>query len=98
MSLSRLPNPLSFLKRVSSLLNKDGILVLTTPFTWSTKFTSKEKWLGGTEDSKDSFTELKKVMEREYELLETRDMPFLIKETRRKHQWTVALCSVWQLK
>ncbi|KAI6658986.1 hypothetical protein LOD99_14662 [Oopsacas minuta] len=100
--ICRLQNPLSFLGRVFSLLNPDGILVLTTPFTWSSKFTPQDLWLGGTYDnnvdSKSSFTELKKILEVDFELLETRDMPFLLKETRRKHQWTVSLCSVWRLK
>ena len=64
-------------------------------------FTKKSLWVGGTDGDNgptDSFTVLRQVLERKFELSETREMPFLLKETRRNHQWTVALCSVWRIK
>jgi len=39
--ICRLPNPYKFLDRLPSLVAPGGILVLTTPFSWSEEFTPK---------------------------------------------------------
>ena len=38
---------------------------------------------------------MKKLLEPPFELIAQEDMPFLIRETARKHQWTVAHATVW---
>ena len=45
--VDRLPIPLSFINSVGNFLNKDGILILTSPYSWLEEYTSKDKWLGG---------------------------------------------------
>jgi len=59
-------------------------------------------WLGGFSDTSGDpvhgFDTLKEVLEPNFDLVEAKDMPFVIKETDRKHQWTVAHATVWRRK
>jgi len=41
---------------------------------------------------------LQRVLGPHFDLVETVDMPFLIRETVRKYQWTVAHATVWRRK
>ena len=42
-----------------------------------------------------AFEGMKKLLEPHFQLIAQEDMPFLIRETARKHQWTVAHATVW---
>lgn len=41
---------------------------------------------------------LKEVLEKDFKLIDTKDVPFVIRETARKYQHTVAQMSVWKKK
>jgi hypothetical protein len=95
----RLPDARPFLVRLGELVRPGGVLFLTTPFTWMEQFTPKEKWLGGyyDQDGKavDSFTTLQSLLESNFELISTLEMPFFIREHARKNQWSVTKGSFW---
>ncbi len=96
--LCRLASPRAFLGRlcgVRGLVRRGGLLVLATPFTWDERFTPRDAWLGG-HDGESSFTALQAELDKDFELLETRDMPFLIREHVRKFQYVVTLVSMWK--
>jgi len=42
------------------------------------------------------FDGLRDQLDSSFELVDTEDMPFLIRESVRKFQWTVAQASVWR--
>lgn len=98
--LCRLPSPLAFLNRASSLLKQDGVLVLVSPYSWLEEYTDKTKWLGGYTDAdgKSVFSAeaVKKVLEGNFQLVFESDMPFLIREHRRKYQWGCSHVTVWK--
>lgn len=61
----------------------------------------QSKWLGGIyKDGAEvgGFEALQRFLSPHFELVEQLDVPFLIRETVRKHQWTVAHGSVWRRK
>jgi putative 4-mercaptohistidine N1-methyltranferase len=89
--ICRLPEPQSFLHRLPSLVRPGGLLILTTPCTWLAEFTRPEFW--PTEPTLDW---LKKSLLPHFRLEKAHDQPFLIRETARKFQWTVAQASVWR--
>ncbi|MDY7004203.1 MAG: 5-histidylcysteine sulfoxide synthase [Cyanobacteriota bacterium] len=96
--LCRLASPRAFLGRlcgVRGLVRSGGLLVLATPFTWDERFTPRDAWLGG-HDGESSFAALQAELDGDFELLETRDMPFLIREHARKFQYVVTLVSIWK--
>jgi len=95
--IDRLQNPLLFLQNIQSRLNKNGLLVILSPYTWLEEYTPKNNWLGGhLEDEKKVYTlcALKKELH-PLELIDRLDVEFVIKETKRKFQHTVSEMSIW---
>lgn len=88
--LCRLTEPKRFLDRLPDLVRSGGQFAITTPCTWLEEFTPRENWPPGS-----TLDYLKSNLGEHFELLKALEMPFLIRETRRKHQWTVAQASVW---
>jgi putative 4-mercaptohistidine N1-methyltranferase len=100
--IDRLYSPRKFLSTIHERINPGGLLVLTSPYTWLEEYTKKEEWLGGYRKAGEpawSLDGLKAVLQDTFEMLgEPRDVPFVIRETRRKFQHTVAELTVWRLK
>lgn len=98
--IDRLYNPKLFLDTVHERLNSDGILVLTSPYTWQESSTKKEFWLGGYKDENGeeikSMDTLKSLLSDNFELLHVQDLEFVIRETARKFQHSIAEVSVWR--
>ncbi|XP_059148233.1 uncharacterized protein LOC131935705 [Physella acuta] len=99
--ICRLHHPRQFLSQLTRLMPRPGaLLVITAPYTWMTEFTDKSEWLGGRRDEAGDpvtgFDGLQKELSLDFELLQSLDMPFIIRETRRKNQWTVAHATVWR--
>lgn len=98
----RLPKPSKFLKEVGRLVKAGGYLVLPSPYTWLESFTPKSEWVGGYYNDKGeavtSFEGFQALLSRDFELVEHSNMPFFIRETARKNQWSVSHCTVWKRK
>lgn len=97
--IDRLYEPAKFLNDIKPRILVSGYLVLTSPYTWLAEFTDKNQWLGGFKDAGENLTTLeglKQHLAPEFELIGTQDIPFVIRETARKHQHTVAEMSVWK--
>ena len=98
--IDRLYNPKFFLESVVERLNKDGILILTSPYTWQESSTKKEFWLGGYKDEHGNevrtLDTLKGILENNFELLGVEDLEFVIKETARKYQHTISQVTIWK--
>jgi 5-histidylcysteine sulfoxide synthase/putative 4-mercaptohistidine N1-methyltranferase len=98
--IDRLYNPLLFLQDIPHRLNDNGVLVLTSPYTWQESSTKKELWLGGYKDENGkeirTLEKLKEILSEKFELLHVEDITFVIKESARKFQHTIAQMSVWK--
>lgn len=99
--IDRLYEPARFLEDIKHRVNSGGTLVICSPYTWLEEFTAKEHWLGGyiKEDGSAVRTidALKAHLEDAFELIEApSDLAFVIRETERKFQHTVAEVSVWK--
>ena len=84
------------------LLNDRGVLVISSPYTLMEDFTPRSKWIGGFRRYGQPFTVLdgmKEILAPHFELMrEPVDVPFVIRETARKHQHTIAELTAWQRK
>jgi putative 4-mercaptohistidine N1-methyltranferase len=89
--LCRLPEPARLVERLPSLVKPGGELVLATPCTWLADYTPPENWPKGS-----TFDWLQEQLAPDFDLLDTADEPFLIRETARKFQWTVSQVSKWR--
>ncbi|MFM9889819.1 MAG: putative 4-mercaptohistidine N1-methyltransferase [Rickettsiales bacterium] len=89
--LCRLPDPVAALERMqgsNALVNPGGVLVLTTPFSWLAEYTPREKWLNGV-------PAIAAVLS-EFELVETHELPFLIRDHARRFEYIITLASIWR--
>lgn len=99
--LCRLPRPHDFLRRLASLVVPGGFVVMPSPYSWLEEYTPREHWVGGYTDKETgrqvgTFDGIRAELEADFELVEERPMPFLIRETARKSQWTVSHLTVWR--
>ena len=98
--IDRLYEPRLFLESVHERINAGGLLVLTSPYTWLEEHTKKEHWLGGYVDEAGNevhtFDTLKAILSERFELVGSEDIPFVIRETPRKFQYTLSQMSVWK--
>jgi putative 4-mercaptohistidine N1-methyltranferase len=89
--IDRLPDPQRFLKKIlPQLIRTGGTLLLTSPYTWSTDFTPKTKWLH------DSFPTIQRSLRPHFRLIHRQNLPFLLREHRRKFQYTFADATLWR--
>ncbi len=99
--IDRLAQPARFLAQLPRLVKQGGQLVLTSPCTWLQEFTSPEHWVGGYVENgqpRTTLAGLEAALAKDFALLATKDLPFLIREHTRKYQWSVAQASIWQRK
>ena len=100
--LCRLPDPMACLNDLNGIVNKGGVVVMVTPFSWLTEFTPHSKWLGGFRDpvSKEAIRSkdvLKDIMEdRGFEKIHEEEMPLVIREHQRKYQYIVSEATGWR--
>jgi 5-histidylcysteine sulfoxide synthase/putative 4-mercaptohistidine N1-methyltranferase len=97
--IDRLYDPGLFLSGIVDRVLPGGLLVITSPYTWLEDYTPKDKWLGGRREHGEplpTFHGLKRVLDHAFDLVHQRDIPFVIRETARKHQHTVAEMSAWR--
>nr|WP_320119806.1 5-histidylcysteine sulfoxide synthase [uncultured Marinifilum sp.] len=100
--IDRLYDPLKFLNEIHKRINENGILVITSPYTWLEEFTDFDKWIGAYRKDGEPYTTLdglKEVLKDNFELIEEpNDIPFVIRETSRKYQHTISQMTIWRKK
>ncbi|MCE0522777.1 MAG: putative 4-mercaptohistidine N1-methyltransferase [Methylacidiphilales bacterium] len=94
--IDRLPDPEKCLAHLPALIPSGGWLVITSPYTWLEEYTPRELWLDG--GGRGTLNALKEKLAPAFSLRQVFDLPLLIREHRRKYQWSVAEASVWQRK
>ena len=98
--IDRLYSPAKFLNSIHERLNIGGILMLTSPYTWLTEHTPREEWIGGFKKDGESFTTLDGLQEhlgKHFRLLASpQEVPFVIRETKRKFQHTLSEVTLWE--
>lgn len=98
--IDRLYAPRRFLSQVHERLQVGGLLVLASPYTWLEEHTKREEWIGGFKKDGESYTTLdglKDLLGAHFELVDgPREVPFVIRETRRKYQHSLSEVTVWR--
>ena len=98
--LDRLSQPKRFLQTIHERLNPGGVLVIASPYTWLEEFTKKENWPGGIRKAGEpymTFDALVDLLSPNFKMLgKPRDIEFVIRETRRKFQHSVAEMTAWE--
>jgi putative 4-mercaptohistidine N1-methyltranferase len=95
--IDRVHSPKELLDVFRRLLNRGGHLLIASPYTWLSEFTPTQEWLGAIQTWSETTT-LQAIQENlgnKFELVSSKDLPFLIREHARKYQWSVAQASFW---
>lgn len=96
--LDRLYAPSRFLDQLHAASRPDGLLVLSSPYTWLEEFTPRDQWLGGrcVEGTPLSSFEALKAALQGWALVARMDLPFVIRETARKYQHSISDYTIWR--
>lgn len=97
--VDRLYDPGMFLDAIGDRVLPGGLLVITSPYTWLEEYTPKSKWLGGRREHGEAFTTFEgitRALDGGFDLIHRTDVPFVIRETARKHQHSIADLTVWR--
>lgn len=98
--IDRLYDPALFLSTIHERLHLGGHLVIASPYTWLTEHTPRERWLGGFKRDGESHRTLDALHEKlapHFDAVGSpREVPFVIRETRRKFQHTLSEVTVWR--
>ncbi|HET6587206.1 MAG TPA: putative 4-mercaptohistidine N1-methyltransferase, partial [Oleiagrimonas sp.] len=98
--VDRLYDPAKFLATIHERLHVGGLLLIATPCTWLAEHTPREQWLGGFEKDGQpvrTIDGLRAALGRHFEAVgEPSEVPFVIRETRRKFQHTLSEASLWR--
>lgn len=99
--LDRLYDPVAFLNSIKARIRPGGLLVLASPYTWLEEHTPRDKWPGGFKNSMgENYSTLEGITESlapEFVRLDDPvDIPFVIRETRRKYQYGVSQLTIWE--
>jgi hypothetical protein len=75
-------------------------LVLTSSYTWLEEFTPRDHWIGGLKKDGEPVTTLDGLKEHlagHFRMVgEPKDIPFVLRETRRKFQHSLSELSAWE--
>ncbi len=98
--IDRLYSPARLLDTVHERLNPGGLLVIASPCTWLVEHTPRQEWLGGFKRDSENVTTLdgiKAHLAGRFSLVQgPLEVPFVIRETRRKFQHTLSEVTIWQ--
>lgn len=98
--IDRLYDPAKLLTTIHTRLKPGGLLMITSPYTWLTEHTKKELWIGGFKKDGENYTTLdglKEILGSHFKLIkDPQTVPFVIRETKRKFQHTLAEASIWE--
>ena len=95
--LCRLPDPAACLQQFVQddvILKSGGILVLVSPNSWMDQYTPSDKFIDG--QSNEQALEKLAVILQGFTLVHDSDLPFMIREHRRKYEYVVSQVSVWR--
>jgi SAM-dependent methyltransferase len=85
--ICRLRDPRRFLAQLPGLVARGGQLVIGSPHTWLEQYTPPDKWLRP--------REMTALLRPWFRLVRQCDLPFLIREHRRKYQLVISQISVF---
>lgn len=98
--IDRLYQPRKLLENIASRINKGGVLIIASPYTWLEEHTPKEEWIGGYKKDGENYSTLdglKDFLSKEFSLIgEPQKVPFVIRETQHKFQHTLSEVTIWE--
>jgi SAM-dependent methyltransferase len=80
--ICRLPNPKRFFQQLRHIVRPGGQLLIASPFSWLGSYTPPRKWLDA--------RQVIRALAPHFKLARRREIPFVIREHRRKYQLVIS--------
>lgn len=100
--IDRVNDPAAFLNDLHHRIVAGGLLVISSPYTLLEEYTPKSNWIGGLQENGEARTVLQgmqTVLAPHFQMVRAPlDVPFVIRETSRKFQHSIAEMTVWERK
>ena len=80
------------------MLKPNGILVVSSPYSWQKEHTEVSKWIGGIKKNGENYFTLdglKEILSPELVLLEIVKIPFVIPDADGTYQYTYSNCTIF---
>jgi putative 4-mercaptohistidine N1-methyltranferase len=99
--IDRLYAPRKFLDRYRGRIRPGGLLVIASPYSWDEAYTPKfrvDRWYSRCGEPYATLEGLDEILARKHLLRfgEPIQVPFVIRETARKHQHTISEVTIWE--
>ena len=98
--IDRLYDPAKFLDQIHTRIVPGGLLMITSPYTWLEEHTPRAAWIGGFKKDAENYTTLDGLQDhlgRHFRRVDgPTEVPFVIRETRRKFQHTLSEVTIWE--
>lgn len=98
--IDRLYDPVGFLIDIPTRMNKGGVLLIGSPYTWLEEYTKKENWLGGFKRNGKpikTLDTLKSILGKHFtQIGDAVKVPFVIRETANKNQHSLSEVTLWE--
>lgn len=92
--IDRVPDPAVAVREAARVLKPGGSLIIASPYTWTEDCAPADKWLNSGHGS--SMEGIQNCLGADFSCDKRLDIPFLIREHRRKFQWSMAEASRWR--
>lgn len=96
--LCRVPEPRKLLDSFAKIIAPGGILAIVSPYSWWEGASAVDTWIGGRPNEPRSEEQAKAILSENFELLDERDEPFLIRDHHRRFQLGFSHATVWRRK
>ena len=96
--IDRISNPKKCLFELYNKLNKNGILIITTPYFWEEKYASKEFWIGGKDKVSPQDALINFMKSINFELIDQKLVHMLFRENKLLYELLLSHMTVWKRK
>eukprot|EP00056_Hartaetosiga_gracilis_P007117 m.104380 g.104380 ORF g.104380 m.104380 type:complete len:862 (-) comp12636_c0_seq2:99-2684(-) len=104
--LDRISSPNTLLARLGGphgIVRPGGYVLISSPYTWSERFTPRDLWVGGKMVAENgepyrSIDGLHNALDNDFDLISTTDLPFTLREHSRLFEYVASQASIWRRK
>lgn len=97
--LEFLYNPIICLKNITSRINNNGTLIISSAYQWQPEYSESSRWLGGKKrdgENLTTFEGLREVLSSKFELMDTTEIDTQLRMNARSFQTTRNQVSIWK--
>jgi len=100
--ICRMQDPKRFLQNAQNVLKPEGLLIITSTYSWMEAFTPKENWVGGylkEGEEVSGYKGLQEILRKKFiEIKKPKDLHFIIRQNEREYIHSIAQITFWKFR